>query len=262
MSNTSRKTIEVSERRSDEALRHIVALIFEGRLSPGARLPAERDLAEQIGVSRATLRDAVNRLEARGYIERRSKSGNYVSTVIPQSVSEPIEDVVDAGGVGFADIIEIRKILELWAVAKAAESPTEDALRSLRGCLETMRSTAKLRTDEQFERHSKADLQFHQTIAEMTGNPLYMHLFHFFSNLVSRSIQISKQLIPGDFGNLNIEVHEQVFQAINERDVARSKRSMLAHFLFVEKHLAPNKFKATRKSAHAPAKKPVPKAVS
>lgn len=262
MSNTDRNPIEVSGRRSDEALRHIVALIFQGRLSPGARLPAERDLADQLGVSRATLRDAVNRLEARGYIERRSKSGNYVSTVIPQSVSAPIEDVVDAGGVGFADIIEVRKVLELWAVAKAAESPTDDALLTLRGCLDAMRATAKLSTEEQFARHSKADLRFHQTIAEMTGNPLYVHLFHFFSNLVSRSIQVSKQLIPGDYGELNVEVHEQVFRAVSEKDVARSKRAMLDHFLFVEEHLAPKRRKAPRKSAHAPAKKPTSKAVS
>lgn len=233
----AKSSVENNERRSDEALRHIVALIFEGHLSPGTRLPAERELAESLGVSRATLRDAVNRLEARGYIERRSKSGNYVSTAIPQSVSDPINDVVDTKVVGFTDIIEIRKVLELWAVEKASESPSKDSLKRLEQCLKTMRATATLRTDEQFIRHSVADLRFHQVIAEMAKNPIYVHLFHFFTNLISRSISLSRQLVPGNFGEQNIAVHEQIFDAVKQADAVQARQAILDHFKFVEQHL-------------------------
>lgn len=250
MSNSSKNAIEVSGRRSDVALRHIVALIFQGQLSPGARLPAERDLAEQLGVSRSTLRDAVNRLEARGYIERRSKSGNFISTAIPKSLSEPIEDVVDANVVGFADIIEMRKVLELWAVAKAADSATTGALDAMEDCLEIMRQTAKLRSDEQLDRHSKADFKFHQIIAEMTRNPIYTHLMHFFANLVSRSVSLSSQLVSGDYGQQNVDVHQEVYEAIKAGDPLKSKRAMLAHFQFVEKHLAPKKHERSKKAAN------------
>src|SRR5262245_39862269 len=126
------------ERRSDEALRRIVGMIFEGRLSPGTRLPAERELSEQLGISRTTLRDAMGRLRARGYIESRSKSGNYVRTAIPQAISQPIEDVVAAQVVGFGHIIELREILELWAVEKAAAAPAAADLTRLRECLRSM----------------------------------------------------------------------------------------------------------------------------
>src|SRR5687767_10823821 len=74
----AKPTVQLSQRRSDEALRQVLDLIFQGKLPPGSRLPAERELAELIGVSRNTLRDALNKLEARGYLERRDRSGNYV----------------------------------------------------------------------------------------------------------------------------------------------------------------------------------------
>lgn len=241
--NTNAKNIpvELSRRRSDEALRHIVALIFEGRLPPGARLPAERELAEQLGVSRPTLRDAINRLEARGYIERRSKSGNYVCTAVPQSLREPLEDVVDSEVVGFRDILDIRKALELWAVERAAESPTKEELAALTECLKVMKMTAAFRSDEQFARHSEADSKFHENIAGMTRNPIYIHLFHFFAKLIGRSIVISRQLMPDEFGGQNISVHEQILKAIQEKDVPKAKQAMTAHFQFVEEHLSPKK---------------------
>ncbi len=247
---TANSLAQRSGRRSDEVLGQIVGLIFEGRLSPGDRLPAERELAEQLGVSRPTLRDAINRLEVRGYIERRSKSGNYVCTAVPQSLREPIEDIVDASVVGFRDILDIRKALELWAVERAASSPTKKAIATLEECLKIMKSNAGFRTDDQFARHSEADSKFHQTIAEMAENPIYTHLFHFFANLIRRSIVISRQLMPDDFAAQNIGVHEQILKAIKGKDMTKAKEAMAAHFRFVEEHLSakkPNKKNAKKR---------------
>jgi len=214
-------------------------LIFEGHLAPGSRLPSERDLSETLGVSRSTLRDAMNRLEARGYVERRSKSGNYICTAIPDSLREPIEDVVQEKVVGLSDIIEIRKVLELWAVARAAQSPSERLLGALRDCLKRMKAASRFRTAEQFARYSEADLRFHQVIAQMTRNVIYVHLIHFFSNLISSSISLSRRLVPGDFARQNLAVHERIFRAIEERNPARAQEAMLEHFRFVEQHLPP-----------------------
>ena len=227
------------ERLSDEALRRIVGLIFEGRLSPGTRLPAERELSEQLGVSRTTLRDAMSRLRARGYIESRSKSGNYVCTAIPQAISDPIEEVVAAQVVGFGHIIELRELLELWAVGRAATSPSADELSRLRECLRSMQRASGLRTDEQLRRYSEADLAFHQTIAEMTGNPLYIHLIHFIGHLITRSISLSRDLLADDFVQQNREVHRRIFDAIRARDPQEAQAAMAAHFAFIKQHLKP-----------------------
>jgi GntR family transcriptional repressor for pyruvate dehydrogenase complex len=231
--------VQLSQRRSDEALRQILDLIFQGKLPPGSRLPAERELAELIGVSRNTLRDALNKLEARGYIERRDRSGNYVCTAIPQALSAPLEEIVAQDVVGLRDIVDIRKALEIWAVRKAAEAPTADLLKELKHCLRTMKANVALRSDEQFARFSQADQKFHEVIAEMTGNPVYVHLFHYFTTLLSRSISITRELMQEPFAEHNLKVHENILAAVSAADADAAERTMRAHFQFVEELIAP-----------------------
>ena len=239
--------IQTSKRRSDQAFQQILALIFEGRLSPGSRLPGERELTETLGLSRTTLRDALNRLEARGYINRRSKSGSFVCTSLPQPFREPIEEIVDSNVISTSDIIEVRKVLELWAVGKATQLPARDSLTALARCLRGMEATSGFRSDSQFTRYRDADLKFHQTIAEMTGNLLYVHVFHFFLDLVRRSISLSRQLLPGNFAKDNLRNHEEIYRAIEKKDPERAKRAMLEHFRYVEQHISPSR---RRMSSH------------
>ncbi|MCI0621564.1 MAG: FadR family transcriptional regulator [Acidobacteria bacterium] len=235
------QAIQANSRRSDQTSHQLIALIFEGRLAPGSRLPGEREMTEMFGVSRTTLRDALNRLETRGYINRRSKSGSYVCTALPQPFREPIEEIVDSKVIGTSAIIELRKVLELWAVAKAAQAPPKQSLGALDQCLKTMEANSAFRTDSQFARYRDADLKFHQVIAEMTGNPLYIHLFHFFVDLVRRSISLSRQLVPGHFAANNLRRHEEVLKAIKEENPERAKQAMLAHFQYVEEYISPTK---------------------
>lgn len=230
---------ELNQRRSDEALRQILDLIFQGKLPPGARLPAERELAELIGVSRNTLRDALNKLEARGYIERRDRSGNYVCTAIPQSLSAPLEEIVAKDMVGLRDIVDIRKALETWAARKAAATPTAATLKELQACLKTMKANAALRSDEQFNRYSAADGRFHEIIAAMTGNPVYMHLFHYFIALLRRSMTITRELMQEPFAAHNLRVHKNILAAISAADPDAAERAMKEHFQFVEELIAP-----------------------
>jgi GntR family transcriptional repressor for pyruvate dehydrogenase complex len=241
IASARRFPVQTSKRRSDQAFQQILALIFEGRLSPGARLPGERELTETLGLSRTTLRDALNRLEARGYIDRRSKSGSFVCTSLPQPFREPIEEIVDSNVISTSDIIEIRKVLELWAVGKAAQLPARDSLTALARCLRAMEATSAFRSDSQFTRYRAADLKFHQTIAEMTGNLLYVHVFHFFLDLVRRSISLSRQLVPGEFAKDNLRNHQEIYKAIKKRDSERAKRAMLEHFRYVEQHISPRR---------------------
>jgi GntR family transcriptional regulator, transcriptional repressor for pyruvate dehydrogenase complex len=246
--SAAKPTLHLSQRRSDEALRQILDLIFQGKLPPGARLPAERELAELIGVSRNTLRDALNKLEARGYIERRSKSGNYVCTAIPQSLSAPLEEIVEQDVVGLRDIVDIRKALETWGARKAAEAPTADLLKQLKNCVRTMRANAELGSDEQFARYSNADRRFHEIIAEMTGNPVYVHLFHYFTALLSRSMTITRELMQEPFAEHNIKAHENVLAALADADPEAAERAMKEHFQFVEELIAPKPRRAAKTS--------------
>ncbi|MGH9846086.1 MAG: FadR/GntR family transcriptional regulator [Blastocatellia bacterium] len=243
----NKPALQLNARRSDEALRQILDLIFQGQLPPGSRLPAERDLAAIIGVSRTTLRDALNKLEARGYIERRSKSGNYVCTAIPQTLRAPLEEIVEQDIVGLRDIIDIRKALEIWAVRRAAQGPSKEALNSLRDCVKTMKANAALRSEEQFARYSAADSRFHQVIADLTGNPVYVHLFHYFIGLLGRSITITRELMQDEFATHNINVHERVLEALRAADPVRAEAAMEEHFRFVEELITPRNKRSVRR---------------
>jgi len=236
---TGKKSIGM--KRSDETFRQIVALIFEGHFSPGSPLPAERELAETLNVSRPTLREALNRLEAKGFVDRRSKSGNYVCTSIPTSLREPIDEVLENNLMPLTDIIDVRKILEVWAVEKAVKSPTEDRLLSLTSCVEEMQADVACENEEQFARYRAADQRFHQILAEMTGNLLYVHLAHFLSELVSRSISMSRQIFPGDYPRNNLKRHEEILKAVSCRDLEDAKTAMLEHFLQIERYLSPRR---------------------
>ncbi len=228
----------IGMRRSDETFRQIEALIFEGHFSPGSPLPAERELAETLNVSRPTLREALNRLEAKGLVDRRSKSGNYVCTAIPTSLREPIDEVLENNLMSLSDIIDVRKILEVWAIERAVKSPGQDRVRGLASCVEAMRADVSCENEGQFARYRAADQRFHQILAEMTGNLLYVHLADFLSELVSRSISMSRQIFPGDYPRNNLERHEQILEAIGGQDLEQAKAAMLEHFLQIERYLS------------------------
>jgi GntR family transcriptional repressor for pyruvate dehydrogenase complex len=228
----------IGMRRSDETFRQIIALIFEGNFPPGSPLPPERELAETLNVSRPTLREALNRLEAKGYVERRSKSGNYVCMAIPASIREPIHEVIEQNLMSLTDINDVRKILEVWAVERAANAGGEEHLEALKGSLGKMRAEVGCQSEEQFARYRAADQEFHRILAQMTGNLLYVHLAHFLSDLVSRSISLSRLIFPGDYPGSNLKRHERIFQALRDRDAPRARAAMLDHFEQVERYLS------------------------
>lgn len=232
-----REAIEISGRRVDQALRQVMALIHEGQLPPGARLPAERQLAEAVGVSRPILREALNRLEAKGLIERRSKSGNYVCTAVPHHVSGAVKQQADDTLISLSDVVELRRVMEGWAVERAAHRPDRKALAELRVLLKTMQATAGFRRDEDFRRYQEADLAFHQVIARMARNLLYVHLLDLFAELVRRAIAASKLLVTEEFPLENLARHKAILEALEARDPGRARAAMEHHFALLEERL-------------------------
>ncbi len=221
-------------RRSDDVLRRLLSLIFEGRLSPGARLPSERELSQRLSVSRTTLRDAMNRLEARGFVERRAKSGNFVCTALPSTLRDPIQEAVGTQVARLADVVAIRKVLELWAVEQALQERQPALLRAMAKRIAAMRAVVRFRTDQQFERYRGADLEFHQMLARMTRNPIYVHLIDYLHRLIRDSIAISRELVAGDYGKRNLRAHERIYAAIARQDAAGARQAMIDHFALVE----------------------------
>ena len=237
MPSRSTSTASTGPRRSDAAFRQIKASIQDGRFAPGERLPAERELAELLRVSRPTLRDALNRLEARGYVDRRTGSGNYVCTSIPESVRTPLEEGVRDKLVTLQQIIDVRKPLEIWAAKEAAGRRTNSQLRELKTALSEMRTSGQQNDAVSSATYAQADVRFHLGIAKMTRNPVYLHTIHFLTDLIRQSLEISREVLDRDFVDTNNAKHNAILDAIVAADRSQAGKAMTAHFVLIERRI-------------------------
>jgi GntR family transcriptional repressor for pyruvate dehydrogenase complex len=227
-----------SERRSDDVANRIMALIYDGQLAPGSMWPAERKLAKHLGLSRPVLGETLKRLEARGLISTRSKSGTYVCSTLPTPLRHGLEELVSEAK-WFHDINDLRKGLESYAMPAIIAQQTPERLRELRACLETMRENSALREKAQFDVYSSADLEFHRVLAKMSGNTVCLHLIDFFADLVLKAMHFSERVLSVDYGSVNYEVHRAVFEAIQKRDTKRAIAAIQHHYEFVEQAARP-----------------------
>ena len=141
----------------------IRTVIEESRFAPGTRLPPERELALQLGVSRPSLREALIALEIEGSIEIRMGSGVYVCAAPPASATRVPPPLGDSP----TELMQARSVLEGGIVALAAARVTRQGLDRLKTCLEVMRQDIR-----RGQPPVDADRRFHVAVAEMAGNPL------------------------------------------------------------------------------------------
>src|SRR5687767_14164312 len=145
----------------------IRTVIDESRFAPGTRLPPERELALQLGVSRPSLREALIALEIDGVVEIRMGSGAYVCAAPSSSDNRPRPPLGDSP----SELMQARSLLEGAIITLAAARVTKQDLEYLRSCVEAMHQGVRRGVPP-----LDADRRFHVSIAEMTGNPLLARL--------------------------------------------------------------------------------------
>jgi DNA-binding FadR family transcriptional regulator len=210
---------------NDKRLYHSVArkitkLIDDGVFLPGSRLPAERDLTEQFGVSRVTVREAQIALQAVGRIEIKTGSGVYVLD------GKGIENG-ELPDVSAFELTEARAIFEGEATALAAARIHDETLAELDGYVEVMANSGP--DDEKGE---LADRDFHKTIARASGNKAISHVIDVMWRMrtdLEPVKAVYKSVCSEDFGARAGE-HNQILNALKERDPAAARRAMRAHF--------------------------------
>lgn len=194
-------------------------LIDNGYFKIGDKFPAERALAEKLGVSRPTIREAMISLELAGLIEIRTGSGIYVADNKHENDNENIE-----GGVGLAEILEMRYILEPEVCALAASRITDKNIQQLKTIIKEMEALDI--TPEDFE---KLDCKLHLAIAEASGNEAIKESIKWLWKLRSESIftnciqeEIKKQ-------GLCIDEHKKIVAAIVQKNPERARVAMKNH---------------------------------
>jgi GntR family transcriptional repressor for pyruvate dehydrogenase complex len=208
-------------RLSDKVAEMMLETILSNRLQVGDRLPSERELGEQFGVSRTVVREAVRALVAKGVIEVRSGSGLRVAEVDAAQVSESMSLYVRGSRVDFEQVHEVRALLEVQIAGLAAVRATEEEISNLREVNERMKSTAG-----DFEAAARADLEFHRLIASATRNELYLLLM---DSIGTSLIDIRRANLGSGSAPDTLAQHQAILDAIDARDPERARAAMSDH---------------------------------
>jgi GntR family transcriptional repressor for pyruvate dehydrogenase complex len=212
-----------------QVARQLQDLIGAGTFAAGSRLPSERDLAAQFGVSRPTIREAMIALEIAGLVDVRSGSGVYVTDAPPRS---PVLD--DSEDPGPFEILEARKVIEAETCALAAARINDEQLAQLAALLEAMAEE-----NRQASSTERADETFHCLIAQAAGNSALSASVHWLWQLRNES-PISTyfhERVREEGDRPILADHQAILDALRSRDAAASREAMKAHLQRVIDHL-------------------------
>lgn len=221
----------------DKIIKQIRDLITSGQLAPGDHLPAERKLAEKLGVSRSHVRDAIQKLEFYGILRTRPQSGTVVAGIGITALEGLISDVLKLEKSDFASLVETRVILETEAAALAAERRTEMDLAAIERALVAYED--KIRAGESAV---EEDLLFHLKIAEASKNAVLKSLMLIITpDIVNNFIQYK---VCDDQAELKaIYEHQKILEHIRNGDVQAAGNAMKEHLQDVSNFSKSNHFK-------------------
>ena len=153
------------------------SLLIDGTWHPGDKLPSENDLSAAFGVSRMTIRQAMQKLKALGLIETRTGSGSYVCEVNPEDSLNELIPLMYIGSPSQIHVFQFREMIESESVRIATPSAGEKYLKKLEDQLTRMNNAA---AEDNIKLFSQYDLKFHMTIVKMTGNPLMIKAYDYY----------------------------------------------------------------------------------
>jgi len=235
------------EGSTDQVVAFVRDLIVRGRLRPGDRLPGERELATQIGVSRPSVRAGLHALAAMGVVRSRHGSGTYIPDGPPALGSEPLSFLAALHGFTREEMYEARRILEVEAAALAAERATSEHLATL--AEEVAGMFANRDNHQLFLLH---DINFHRGVADAAKNPIVGTLVGMVSALYyERRRATAARASDSDLRDA-AEAHRRIYQAIRARDAAGARRAMSEHLLQATRYQAQELDKLERAERLAP----------
>lgn len=224
--------IVMPRRLSDEVASRVRALIEEQQLEAGMKLPAERQLAVQLGVSRNSLREALAKLVSEGVLISRRGGGTFVrwqhEAWSEQNIVQPLKTLLADDPDYSFDILEARHAIEASTAWHAAMRATSADKEKIRLCFEATQS-------EDPDLASQADVRFHLAIAEASHNVVLLQTMRGFFDVLQSSVKQSRQrmyLVPPVFSQLT-EQHQAVLDAIIAGDADGARKAMMAHLSFV-----------------------------
>ncbi|RMD49035.1 MAG: FCD domain-containing protein [Alphaproteobacteria bacterium] len=221
------------ERLSRTVARQIEELILRGILRPGERLPGERELAERLGVSRPSLREALTELEADGLVVTRPGSGVYVAELLGPAFTPPLIRLFAEHDEALFDFIAFRRDLEGLAAERAALRGTDGDLEMIDAVFRRMEEA---QSDRRAARAAELDAEFHLSIIEASHNIVLIHMMRAMFDLLRQGVLYNRQAVFRQRSRREAlhEQHRAINAAIQSRDGPGARAAVTAHLDFVE----------------------------
>jgi len=216
-----------SSRLYEQIVQQVEDSIHKGTLKAGDQLPPERELAQQFGVSRTAVREAVKALHEKGLVEAYPGRGTFITDGTSYSMRQSLDRMVKVGQAeGSAFLAEVRAILEPEIAALAATRADTEDLSSMREQVAVMDGACK-----DPEAFIEADLDFHLALAEAAGNPIILSLIDSIVGLLREQRMGIFQVEGGP--ERGQHHHKKILKAIELRDPTGAREAMKAHLVQV-----------------------------
>ncbi|MAC80392.1 MAG: GntR family transcriptional regulator [Rhodobacteraceae bacterium] len=224
------------EKISAAVVRQVELLILRGILRPGERLPSERDLAERLGVSRPSLRDALADLQDQGLLVARAGSGIFVADVLGSAFSPALVRLMGNHDTAMSDYLSFRRDMEGLAAERAARAGSDSDLKVIATVLARMEAMHKRGTAEE---EAALDAQFHMAIIEASHNVVMLHMMRSMYDLLQRGVFYNRRAIFDQVPARDalLDQHRTINGALQARDPARARAAVEDHLDFVERAL-------------------------
>ncbi len=232
-------------RLSDSIASDLERRILEGTLKAGERLPPERELAEQLGVSRPSLREALQKLAAKGLVQTRQGGGTLVVDRLQASFVDPWREMLRGHPALQQDLLEFRHMLESQAALLASERANELDLERIEDAFQALELAYE---HDDMPACIKADVAFHQAIAEASHNALITHLSASLHRLIQEHVAKNLQYLhrhPQKWQHIR-DQHRDIWNATRSRDARAAAAAARDHIAYVQKSMSETALEESR----------------
>ncbi|HEY5628652.1 MAG TPA: FadR/GntR family transcriptional regulator [Candidatus Limnocylindrales bacterium] len=216
---------------SEEIAARLLDLIRAEQLRPGDKLPAERELAAEMRVSRPVLREALRALAIMNVVEIRQGAGTFITALEPQALVSHLDFVFSKDPVALSQVIETRRVVEVGNVRLAAARITPDELADLESLLKRLRGAV-----DDAARFAELDIAFHDAVCDAAGNFLLAQ----FMRIINTLARVSREQTGAAATTRRqaLRDHEAILEALRAKDPNAAAAAMEAHLRHVEAALA------------------------
>ena len=216
------RTIGYKDRLVDRVVEEIQQMIIDKKLEPGMKLPPEREFAEQMGVSRTVVREAVQILDTKGLLQVKHGVGTLVREMGSAQINEPITMLFQTRGITLENLHQVRTILEVEIAGIAANNASSEEIVQLEEVLSNLEKS--MNNSVEF---ALGDTAFHHSLVNICHNPLLIMVLDSVGGLM-QEVRLSISNYPDLFKTVMPD-HREILDSIRSKDAPRARKAMRNH---------------------------------